>query len=281
MFFSKSSALVGRMRGKILHWLARISILQILLLLVLVTRTGSTSKEEIFKDDFDQELLLVNGYPRVGEVFEVIYRVRLKHDAQPESGVHYYMKFTTGSSYQAEVLTPSEIAVPFFTVPGEWKEFHGKYIIHEPFKMTILNAMLRKEGCGYGTSGAMFVMYLVDSITGQYGTYEELMSDLYETSPELFYDPDQDLLFPQHERVDPYIEKENREFIEAIGEVYPGLSKWEKLHLLHDVMYYPRRSKVKMTHVEAAVEFLNAGWLEAYRAGQDARGKWLEDFLRH
>jgi hypothetical protein len=276
MIISRLSGVKCRTKGENMQYLLRRHFLHVSLVIMLIAGIGWASREEIFKDDFDHELLLVNGYPRVGEVFEVLYRVRLKEDAQPKPNVQYYMQFKTGSSYQAEVLIPSEIAVTHFTIPGEWKEFHGKYIIHEPFKMTILNAMLRKEGGGYGTSGAMLVMYLVDSITGQYGTLEEIRCTP-EKNPELFYDPDQDLLFPQHERVDPYIEKENKDFIIAIEEVHPGLTKWEKIHLLHDVMYYPRRSKVKMSHVEAAIEFLDAGWLDAYQAGPDAREKWLED----
>jgi len=231
-------------------------------------------------EETEHEIYIVGENPKVGDIFEVVYRVRLKPEIQQEYGRRkFYITFFSGSSFKAEVLDSTEITIPSL-IPGEWEEFRGRFRIPESYEMVFVNASIRFAGVTHNLAGASLRLYLIDSLTGQYGTKDEYDKCLYNSAPELFYDPLQEITLPPGERVDIYTEQKNKEFIEKIEEIRSGLTKWEKLYLLHDAIYYPIRGKVKMSDLEAAQELLENGWLEIHRTGEGAKKKWLEDLLK-
>jgi hypothetical protein len=231
--------------------------------------------EEPLQDAVEQKLQISGPYPRVNESFEILYQVRLKPDADKDFEGNYCVQFEA-FPFNHEPVVIEEIPLLSLKV-GEWRDVRCRYHIPEAYLRINFVARLAREGCHFGLTGEGFKLKLLDSLTGQYGIPGQI-KNTPENTPELFYDPAQDVTYPPDEYVDIYTQQRNREWLDEVEEIQAGLTKWEKLHLLHDVLYYPVRGTVMMTDLEAAQELLNAGWLEAYRAGQDARGKWLKDF---
>jgi hypothetical protein len=244
---------------------------------MLSTMYATIDMRDPLQDAIEQEMFIVGSYPKVEEIFELVYRVRLKPNAQESPEQRYYVKFFSVAG-KVDLMVDKTFFISHWEL-GEWKEFHCECRISEICPAIRVNAMLRREGAHYGMVGEGIKLYLVDRSTGQYGTLEEVRSTP-EKNPELFYDPAQDVTYPPDEYVDIYTQQRNREWLDEVEEIQAGLTKWEKLHLLHDVLHYPVRGTVKMTDLEAAQEFLDAGWLDAYQAGPDAREKWLEDFYK-
>jgi hypothetical protein len=215
--------------------------------------------------------------PRIGEVFEVTLILECKGNLEgPKFGPDYTVIF---SSNGAEVISGERHSFSGYMRAGETRQFHASMVIKEPFDALIISGSVASSGWPPQTIG--LELFLVDKERGQYGSKENYGVRIQKASPEWYYDPLQDILYPYDDKVDMYTLQKNVEWLDEVEEIQAGLTKWEKLYLLHDVLHYPVRGTVIMTDLEAAHEFLNAGWLEAYRAGQDAREKWLEDFLRH
>jgi len=247
------------------------------LLIVLITGLGQATKpSDLLTDITDQEIYLSGNPPKIGEVFEAVYRVRLKPDVKIGPGHIFYVKFSTGlPSFNAEILDKNEIALPTL-IPGEWQEVRGRFRITEPNYKVFIRALLRVKGGGYGLTGASFRLYLADSLTGQYITGEEMakrpisvLAKYRNIEPEWLPEPDRSW------------EESNREIAEKMREFEPALTDSEALCLHQDnyILFNNGIGKGPLENTDRIILLLEAGWLKAQRSGAEAKQKWLNDFI--
>ncbi|MGB3479275.1 MAG: hypothetical protein WBB67_08955, partial [bacterium] len=145
------------------------------LLMVVVVGFGQTTFwESLLEDDLDREMHITGGFPKVGEVFEVVYRVKLKEENHlneyPKKMVAmgYITYFRSRSMDPVTLITEKEIFVPILN-KGEWREFSAKFTITESAKNIMLIAGTRFKVSKSGAHNQM-TLYLIDPETGQYGT---------------------------------------------------------------------------------------------------------------
>jgi len=249
------------------------------LLMVLVIGFGQATKPIWpLENETEHEMVLADKAPKVGEVFEVVYRVRLKVNIPPEFGKrNFFVKFGTGTYGPAEVIGTDEICIPFL-VPGEWQEVRGKYRIPKPYKMVFINTFLgTAKGHKYRMVGGCLRLFLIDSLTGQYSTGEE-----YEKSLSVVhrYDP-VDGSFTCSPSQNPAPVEENRRIIKMIKALEPRLSDSLAL-LLHSDQYrvgipkgLPKWDEENKRWLEEEVfeYYLKDDWFEALQEGR--REAWI------
>ena len=141
--------------------------------------------------DVEQEMYIRGDYPKAGDVFEVVLRVKIKDEntlnKYPKKMVEmgYIISFGARTFDPIMFLTDRETFVPALS-SSEWQESSVKLKITESAKTIRILASTRfkvsKGGAPINTT-----LYLLDSVTGQYGTKEEYDKGLYKSAPELFY----------------------------------------------------------------------------------------------
>ncbi|MGB3480412.1 MAG: hypothetical protein WBB67_14785 [bacterium] len=249
--------------------------------MVIVIGFGQATKSAWpLEAETEHEMYIEGKSPKVGEVFEVVYRVRLKVNIPPEFGKrNFFVKFGTGTYGPAEVIGIDEICIPFL-VPGEWQEVRGKYRIPKPYKMVFINTFLgTAKGHKYRMVGGCLRLFLIDSLTGQYGTGEE-----YEKSLSVVhrYDP-VDGSFTCSPSQNPAPVEENRRIIKMIKALEPRLSDSLAL-LLHSDQYrvgipkgLPKWHEENKRWLEEEIfeYYLKDGWFEALR--ENRREEWLQE----
>jgi hypothetical protein len=228
----------------------------------------------------EHEIFIDGKSPRVGEVFEVVYQVRLKADIPLEYGQrNFWVQFGTGTTGFAEVVGTKEICIPFL-IPGEWQEVRTTYLIPKPDKMVFINAFLgTAKGHKYRMVGGTLRLFLIDSLTGQYGTKEEQESNL---PVEYRYDP-VDGSFTCSPSQNPAPVDENRRIIKMIKQFEPALFDSEAL-LLHSDQYrtgipegLPRWDEKNKRWMDEEIfeYYLKDGWFKALREGRHI--EWILD----
>jgi hypothetical protein len=252
------------------------------LLIILLTKPGQGTPPAIpLQDDLEREMYIAGIYPKVGEVFEVIYRVRLKEknqlDVFPAKMVEmgYVTYFRTGSIDPVTLITEKEIFVPVLN-KGEWHEFSAKYIINEKAKHIKLIAGTRFKVSKSGTFSQM-TLHLIDPETGQYGTEDEYLGKL---PVEYRYDP-VDGSFTCSPNQNPAPVSENRRIIQMIKNLEPRISDSLAL-LLHSDQYrvgcpagLPRWDEENKHWIDGEIfeYYLRDGWFDAVQEGR--RDTWI------
>jgi hypothetical protein len=253
-------------------------IITYLLIVLAIGFAKAKTEMSIFKYIADQEIFLAGEPPEVGEIFEVIYRIRLKPDAKVGPGHKYYIKFGTGSSAQAEIIDKDEVSIGSLE-PGEWREFRGRFRIPEPYYVVFINVKIRMGGGGYGLDGASLRLYLIDSVAGQYTTSsEEYFKKLYDGA-EWYYDPAGEFTT---DPVHPDCAKKNKLIIAKMQELEPKLTDWEAIYLHYDgIQALMGGLGTNETTDEERWQFLlDMDWLEKHRAGKEIKEKWLKELIR-
>jgi len=246
------------------------------LLMALVVGVGqSTSSSRVLESDIECQLHINGDYPKVGEIFEVIFKVRLKSDQDlkhlPNATIAQgYIVYFGGVRPKdaVEVLDNSEIFVPVMHL-GEWREFIGKFRITKPATQVSFGAgICLKASPGSGTGKSRF-LYLVDPETGQYGTKEEYEGKL---SVEYRYDPLAGT-FTCSPSQNPAPVEENKAIIKMISQLEPALSDSEAL-LLHAEQYKVGAPKgvckwdeenQRWTEEKIFEYYLKDGWFKALK----------------
>jgi len=251
---------------------------------LIMTFGQATQSSRVLERDIECQLYINGNYPKVGEIFEVIFRVRLKSDQDlkhlpAEAIAQGYIVHFGGSRPKdaVEVLNNNEIFVPVMHL-GEWREFVGKFCIIKPAPQVSFGAGIHLKVCAGSGTGRSRTIYLIDSATGQYGTREEYERRL---PVEYRYDP---LVgtFTCSPSQNPAPIEENRGIIKMIKELEPSLSDSLAL-VLHSEQYrvgiprgLPRWDSLNQRWKEEEIfdYYLKDGWLKALREGKIER--WRE-----
>lgn len=255
------------------------------MILLFIKLGMATPSSRILQNDIECQININGSYPKVEEIFEVIFRVRLKTDNDikklPEKTIAkgYIVFFGSERPKKSmEVVNNKEIFVPSLKL-GEWHEFIGKFRIIKLVTQISFGAGIHlKEFAGSGT-GRSITLFLVDSTVGQYGTKEEYEGNL---PIEYRYDP-VDWSFTCSPSQNPAPVDENRRIIKMIKQFEPALSDSEAL-LLHSDQYrvglpegLPMWNEENKRWMDEEIfeYYLKDGWFKALREGRHE--KWIQD----
>ena len=251
-----------------------------LLMMVVIGVIQATPDTRILTGDVEYKLYINGNYPKVGEVFEVVFRVRLKsqNDLQhmPEEAIAegYVVSFGARPKAAVKLLSNNEIFIPVLNL-GEWQEFVGKYRITKPSMWVTVGAEIRLKAVKAGP-GLGHTFYLLDSLTGQYGTKEQwlkrgigVLGKYNNVEPQWFSE------------IDPVWEPSNRKIAQEMRKFEPALIDSEALCLHQDnyLLIINAIGDSNATDEERIEYLLKAGWLEAQRSGAEVKEKWFNDFM--
>jgi len=255
------------------------------LLMVLIVGIGLAIKPQSTPHRFLEGKIHINGgYPKVGEVFEVVYQIRVK-EIKDQRLMRYLTKdyctvircIPPGA---AEIIGKDRFFFSGLRI-GEVKKFRTRCKILKPVtRIGISGGIgLAVQGSSGITSIGSVNLYLLDSLTGQYGTKEEYEGKLPVVHR---YDP-VDGSFTCSPDQNPAPVEENRRIIKMIKALEPRLSDSLAL-LLHSDQYrvgipkgLPRWDEEKQRWIEEEVfeYYLKDGWFEALR--ENRREEWLQE----
>jgi len=240
----------------------------------------ATIGESFLEGDVDQEMHITGGFPKVGEVFEVVYRVRLKEknslNKHPEKMVAmgYITHFSSRPMDPVTFMTEKEMFIPVLN-PGEWREFSVKLKITESAENIQIQAGTHFKVSRSGAHGAMSI-YLIDPETGQYGTKEQwlnrgigVLGKYNNVEPQWFSE------------IDPAWAESNRKIAEGMRKFEPALIDSEALCLHQDnyLLIINAIGDPNATDEERIEHLLKAGWLKAQRAGAQSKEAWFQEFM--
>lgn len=223
-----------------------------------------------------------NFPPKVGEIFQVVYRINIKETSNWLRSESYRTK-----DYNAIIRGVPEEAIEFIgenkfffsgLTPGTIKEFRTRCRIKKPARWILLDGDILLANHGpVATSGAMN-FYLLDSVSGQYGTKAEYEKQLRKQA-EWWYDYVAGEF--TSEPLAPTSAAVNREIIAQIKQIEPDLTDWEALYLHSDgIQALMGGMGTQKTTWEDRWRFLlEQGWLEKQRAGKEVKEKWLKELI--
>jgi hypothetical protein len=251
-----------------------------LLVVVVIGVIQATPDTRILTGDVEYKLYINGNYPKVGEVFEVVFRVRLKsqNDLQhmPEEAIAegYVVSFGARPKAAVKLLSNNEIFIPVLNL-GEWQEFVGKYRITKPSMWVTVGAEIRLKAVKAGP-GLGHTFYLLDSLTGQYGTKEQwlnrgigVLGKYNNVEPQWLSEPDRAW------------EPSNRKIAQEIRKFEPALIDSEALCLHQDnyLLIINAIGDPNATDSERIEHLLKADWLNAQRSGVEAKENWFNEFM--
>ena len=228
----------------------------------------------------EQEMYIKGRYPKVGEIFEIVYRVQVREksilDKYPEKMVAmgYVIHFSSRPMDPVTFITEKEIFVQVLN-PGAWREFSVKLRIDK-----ITNDVLIQAGTRFkaSISGAFWGLhlYLLDPETGQYGTRDQwlnrgigVLGKYNNVEPQWFSE------------IDPAWAESNRKIVQEMRKFEPALTDSEAL-CLHQDNYFLIINAIgdsNATDEQRIEHLLKAGWLDAQRSGAEAKEKWSNEFM--
>ena len=251
------------------------------LLIVLVIGVGQANGWlSPLEGDVDQEMYISGEYPKVGDVFEVVYRIKLKEknrlDEYPKKMVAmgYVTHFSSRPMDPVTFITEKEIFVQVLN-PGEWREFSVKLRIDKITNDVLIQAGTRFKASRSGAFWGLH-LYLLDPETGQYGTKEQwlnrgigVLGKYNNVEPQWFSE------------IDPAWEPSNRKIAQEMRKFEPALTDSEAL-CLHEDNYKLIINAIgdsNATDEQRIEHLLKAGWLDAQRSGAEAKEKWFNEFM--
>ena len=263
-------------------------VVAIWLLIVLTIGLGQATKELPPLQNYIEGEMRLNGvHPKVGETFDIVYRIKIKKDAdwtlrRDNLEKDYVAIIRCYPSDGIKIVGQDQF---FFSglIPGEIKEFHTRCQILKSVEWIGMDGDidLAVNGKSYGpvaTSGDA-TLWLIDRGTGQYGTRKEYEGKL---SVEYRYDP-VDGSFTCSPSQNPAPVEENRRLIKMIKQLETALSDSEAL-LLHSDQYrigvpegLPRWDENNNRWLEEEIfeYYLKDGWYRALREGR--REEWIQN----
>jgi hypothetical protein len=171
----------------------------------------------------ERQCVIEGNYPKVGDVFTVRYRVRLKEKATLDA--NYYVSMHARSYDPVEIMNDQEIVINGLS-HDVWKEVKFRVKITEPALTIALTVNIRLEGTRDRAALCGVDLVLIDPLTGRYGNKEEYSDQLFKGA-EWHYDPAGEFVnYPDH--VSPACAKRNLEIIEKIQKINSDLSDWKQ-----------------------------------------------------
>ena len=231
------------------------------------------------------EMRLVGDYPKVGEIFEVVYEIKVSETAdwRPRED---YLKDDYAAVIRcippeaAEIVGQDKFPFSGLTIGGT-KEFRARCRILKPVTFFEISGNLDRviEGRLYGNVAEFtgIFLFLIDPATGQYGTKGEWLKKATNVFWKYENIGHQWLSEPSQEW-----EGGNRKIAEEMKRFAPAVSDSEALCLDRDdyLLIINAIGDPDATDSSRVVHLLNAGWLQAQRAGAEEHDKWLNEFMR-
>ncbi|HEX7320947.1 MAG TPA: hypothetical protein VF399_11420 [bacterium] len=216
--------------------------------------------------------------PRVGEVFEAEFTVFCINDLENiKFGPNYTVTF---SSNAATITTGKEHNFSGFMKKGDFKQFKVKMKINKAVPTVSIGSAITSKK--WPARELVLVIFLIDSLTGRYGTKEEYERKL---PVEYRYDFIDGSFIGAYDQTRVSLE-ENRQIIKMMKLLEPALSDSEAL-LLHSDMYrigIPKGAaiwdEVNKRWIEKGIfeYYLKDGWYKALQQGM--LEQWREDEKR-
>jgi hypothetical protein len=272
------------MRTLKIYKIAAIWILMVLMIAYSQATQPKLIQSELpLQNNIEEEMYLVGGYPKVEDIFEVVYRIRIIDTADWTNRENYLTK-----DYCAVIHAQSDATemigenIFFFSglKLGETKEFRARCRIVKPWNWIQVTGhiALGRKGDVRGAVSAKggIPLYLIDPKTGQYGTRK----DAYE-GIECRYEA---ATFGFMSGPDPAVRELNKKVIVMMRKMEPALSDSEAL-LLHSEIaqvgapqeFHPKKFEKGMLpgeeYEEIYMYYLRNGWLKAVREGRHKN--WL------
>ncbi len=235
----------------------------------------STPITNPLESEMEQECDIEGNYPKVGEIFEVLYKIRLKPNIQPTYGNEYCVGFSYAYTQEGNVEVFTKPVLVNLS-PGEWHEFRGQFLIKKAVPRIGFWGGVAQKGVQTGVYAGV-VCYLINSLTGQYGTRDEYDKQLRKDAS-WWYDHAGEFT---NEPVSPDCAARNREIIAQLKQMEPNLTDWEALYLHYDGIQalMDGMGTQKTTWEERWRFLLEIGWLEKQRAGKEIKEKWLKELI--
>lgn len=261
-------------------------ILTVLLLMIVISIGYANKPQPPLQTFLEEHLSIVGNYPKLGDIFEVVYRIKAIETKDWTQRQNYlsadYVAVIRFSPGAVEIIDQDKFYFSGLSF-GEYKEFHFRGRIIKAINIINIDGYLHRviQGKFYGpvTSGPYTSLRLLDPQTGQYGTKEEYEGNL---PIEYRYDP-VDGSFTCSPTKNPAPVEENLRIIKMIKQLEPALSDSEAL-LLHSDQYrvgvpegLPRWDEKNKRWLEEEIfeYYLKDGWLKALREGR--REEWIRD----
>jgi len=211
--------------------------------------------------------------PKVGEVFTTTLTVYCKNDLE------YYK---VGPDYKVcfegdiEITEGREHIIYGYLKKGETRRFKAKMVIKEAKeRVGIGGSIVAMRPVPFG-QGVYIEMFLVDPQNGQYGTKEEWLKRTVS-------------VFWKYNNVEPQWlvepdcawEESNRKIVQEMRKFEPSLSDSEALCLHQDnyLLIINAIGDANATDEQRIEHLLEAGWLEAQRAGAQSKEVWFQEFM--
>ncbi|MEO0228218.1 MAG: hypothetical protein ABIL70_09250, partial [candidate division WOR-3 bacterium] len=255
------------------------------LLMVLVVCGSYASKEGMTREGAEVDLTL-SGMPKLNEIFEV--RATIIGKKGLDEYAYYFPTYEFMATLDifskeresVKILGKNEIYIP--ELRNEWTKelkFRLQIVKKIPYISIICHLYpIRDFRMGRVTQVADAIeLYLLDSLTGQYGTREEYEKKLRQQA-EWWYDPAGEFT---SDPVSPDCAARNKEIIASLKKLEPNLTDWEALYLHYDGIQalMGGMGDAKTTWEDRWKFLLEMGWLEKQRAGKEIKQKWLKELI--
>jgi hypothetical protein len=187
-----------------------ISLVLVICVMCVINIGYSTIHMSELKEYAEHECVIEGSYPRIGQIFTVKYRIRLKDNApQGMTSGKYYAIMHARSQDPVEIIDDEEMLIQGLSYT-KWQEmtFHAKIV--EPALTIRFIVGIRLEGTKGGSAGGSIDLVLINPETGQYSNRKEYFDQLFKGA-EWHYDPAGEFVdFPDH--VSPDCAKSLKEY---------------------------------------------------------------------
>jgi len=274
-----SSALIGSIKGGKMFSKKRkgLGIILIMGLMIIMGR-GYADKTSVsaVADYTERQCVIEGNYPKVGEIFTVKYRVRLKEGVPLTA--NYYVSMLARRHDPVEIIDDQEVKIQGLS-HDVWKEVRLRAKITEPALTVKLIVNIRLESTRDRAATRSVKLVLIDPLTGQYGKKEEHYEQLFKGA-EWHYDPAGEFVGAP-DRVSPDCAKKNLEIIARIQKINPELTDWEVIYLHYDGIKAVMGGigTPSTTEEEIWLFLLESGWLDKQRADKDIKEQWLKKLI--
>jgi len=273
-----SSALIGSIKGGKMFSKKRkgLGIILIMGLMIIVGRGYADLSVSAVANYTERQCVIEGDYPKVGEIFTVKYRVRLKEGVPLTA--NYYVSMLARRHDPVEIIDDQEVKIQGLSNDA-WKEVRLRAKITEPALTISLAVNIRLEGTRDRMALSGVGLVLIDPLTGQYGKKEEHYEQLFKGA-EWHYDPAGEFVGAP-DRVSPDCAKKNLEIIARIQKINPELTDWEAIYLHYDGIQAVMGGigTTGTTEEEIWRFLLESGWLDKQRADKDIKEQWLKKLI--
>ena len=269
-------------------------IVAVFLVLISTAAEGiETTRMRTYDFIYKVEATITPEKPKVGDIITIKWRVFIDKDIPADGKANPTISVKKGAELVGDIEPDRYVTLPLFK--GDIKEYYARFkcnassikAISSSAKARYLHISVgfqsfddvNKRGLG----GSGYELFLIDSLTGQLGTRNELLSALYgELSPPRVFMLYNHLEGDWLKEPDQGYTLTNKKIAEEIKKFEPALSDSEALCLHADnyKLIINAIGDPNATDEERIKKLLSAGWLKAIRGGSLEKEKWQKDFMK-